>query len=131
MAKIIGLPKLSPTMEEGTLVRWAKKEGDAIDVDELLAEVETDKATMEFRSFDRGTLLTLLVPEGATLKADQPVAIVGNAGEDIAALVAQAGGAAPVTAKAPASASASAPASAPASASAPALRTTSSHPQRR
>ena len=90
MAKIIGLPKLSPTMEEGTLVRWAKAEGDAIDVDDLLAEVETDKATMEFRSFDRGVLLAILVPEGETLKPDQPVAIVGAKGEDVAELVARA-----------------------------------------
>src|SRR5512139_3151431 len=93
MAKIIGLPKLSPTMEEGTLVRWAKKEGEAIEVDDLLAEVETDKATMEFRSFDKGVLLKILKPEGETLKPDQPVAIVGQAGEDISALLAQAGGA--------------------------------------
>ena len=92
MAKIIGLPKLSPTMEEGTLVRWAKKKGDTVEVDELLAEVETDKATMEFRSFDRGVLLELLIPEGETLKPDQPVAIIGNAGEDITALLAQAKG---------------------------------------
>jgi pyruvate dehydrogenase E2 component (dihydrolipoamide acetyltransferase) len=65
MAKIIGLPKLSPTMEEGTLVAWIKQEGDAVDVDDLLAEVETDKATMEFRSFDKGVLLKILVPVGA------------------------------------------------------------------
>ena len=70
MAKIIGLPKLSPTMEEGTLVRWAKSEGETIEVDELLAEVETDKATMEFRSFDRGVLLAILVPAGETLRSD-------------------------------------------------------------
>ena len=88
MAKIIGLPKLSPTMEEGTLVAWAKKEG-AIEVDDLLAEVETDKATMEFRSFDRGVLLKILVPEGETLEPDVPVAIIGKAGEDIADLLAQ------------------------------------------
>ena len=87
MAKIIGLPKLSPTMEEGTLVHWAKKEGDAISVDDLLAEVETDKATMEFRSFDNGVLLKLLVQEGATLAPDQPVAIIGNEGEDISGLL--------------------------------------------
>ncbi|MBW2224169.1 MAG: pyruvate dehydrogenase complex dihydrolipoamide acetyltransferase, partial [Deltaproteobacteria bacterium] len=62
MAKIIGLPKLSPTMEEGTLVAWIKNEGDEVEVDDLLAEVETDKATMEFRSFDRGVLLKILVP---------------------------------------------------------------------
>lgn len=87
MAKIIGLPKLSPTMEEGTLVRWAKKKGDTVEVDELLAEVETDKATMEFRSFDRGVLLEILIPEGETLKPDQPVAIIGQAGEDVSALL--------------------------------------------
>jgi pyruvate dehydrogenase E2 component (dihydrolipoamide acetyltransferase) len=89
MAKIIGLPKLSPTMEEGTLVSWTKQEGDAVEVDDLLAEVETDKATMEFRSFDKGVLLKILVPEGETLEPDVPVAIIGKAGEDIAELLAQ------------------------------------------
>lgn len=89
MAKIIGLPKLSPTMEEGTLVAWAKKEGDEVEVDDLLAEVETDKATMEFRSFDRGVLLKILVPAGETLEPDAPVAIIGKAGEDIGDLLAQ------------------------------------------
>ena len=89
MAKIIGLPKLSPTMEEGTLVAWIKKEGDEVDVDDLLAEVETDKATMEFRSFDRGVLLKILVPEGETLEPDVPVAIIGKAGEDVSELLAQ------------------------------------------
>ena len=89
MAKIIGLPKLSPTMEEGTLVAWSKKEGDEVDVDDLLAEVETDKATMEFRSFDRGVLLKILVPEGETLEPDAPVAIIGKAGEDISELLAE------------------------------------------
>lgn len=89
MAKIIGLPKLSPTMEEGTLVEWTKKEGDEIEVDDLLAEVETDKATMEFRSFDRGVLLKILVPAGETLEPDVPVAIIGKAGEDISALLEQ------------------------------------------
>lgn len=90
MAKIIGLPKLSPTMEEGTLVSWAKQEGEAVEIDDLLAEVETDKATMEFRSFDKGVLLKILAAEGATLAPDQPVAILGQAGEDIAALLEQA-----------------------------------------
>ncbi len=90
MAKIIGLPKLSPTMEEGTLLEWTKKEGDSIDVDDLLAEVETDKATMEFRSFDKGILLKILVPEGETLAPDTPVAIIGKAGEDITSLIEQA-----------------------------------------
>jgi len=124
MAKIIGLPKLSPTMEEGTLVSWAKKEGDEIDIDDLLAEVETDKATMEFRSFDRGVLLKILVPEGVTLEAEVPVAIIGKAGEDISELLAQVeAGAAAVTEAATESAPApaSAPVPAPAPASAPAL----------
>ena len=87
MAKIIGLPKLSPTMEEGTLAQWTKKEGDAVEIDDLLAEVETDKATMEFRSFDRGVLLKILVDEGETLAPDEPVAIIGEEGEDISALL--------------------------------------------
>ena len=97
MAKIIGLPKLSPTMEEGTLVKWVKKEGEEVAVDDLLAEVETDKATMEFRSFDRGVLLKILVPEGETLAPDTPVAIIGNKGEDVSKLLesAKSGGKAP------------------------------------
>src|SRR6516162_4733146 len=89
MAKILDMPKLSPTMEEGVLSAWHKKEGDSVAIDDLLAEVETDKATMEFRSFDKGTLLKILVPAGASVKLGQPVAVVGSPGEDISALVAQ------------------------------------------
>ncbi|MCZ7686017.1 MAG: pyruvate dehydrogenase complex dihydrolipoamide acetyltransferase [Sandaracinaceae bacterium] len=89
MAKIVGLPKLSPTMEEGTLARWAKKEGDRIAVDDLVAEIETDKATMEWRAFDPGVLLKILAEEGAVLLPDAPVAIIGEQGEDIATLLAQ------------------------------------------
>jgi pyruvate dehydrogenase E2 component (dihydrolipoamide acetyltransferase) len=102
MAKVLEMPKLSPTMEEGVLTAWHKKEGDAIAVDDLLAEVETDKATMEFRAFDKGTLLKLLVPAGANVKLGQPVAIVGNAGEDVSALTAQHGGAAKAPSPSPA-----------------------------
>ncbi len=91
MAKILEMPKLSPTMEEGVLSAWHKKAGDTIEVDDLLAEVETDKATMEFRAFDRGTILELLVAAGAVVKLGQPVAIVGNAGEDVSALRESAG----------------------------------------
>jgi pyruvate dehydrogenase E2 component (dihydrolipoamide acetyltransferase) len=90
MAKILEMPKLSPTMEEGVLSAWHKKEGDSIAVDDLLAEVETDKATMEFRSFDKATLLKILVPPGSEVKLGQPVAIVGEAGEDISGLAGQA-----------------------------------------
>ena len=113
MAKIIGLPKLSPTMEEGTLVAWTKKEGDEVDVDDLLAEVETDKATMEFRSFDRGVLLKILVPEGETLEPDVPVAIIGKAGEDVGELIAQVQAAASAPVSAPVAVPAPVPAPVP------------------
>ncbi len=86
MAKVLDMPKLSPTMEEGVLSTWHKKEGDAVGVDDLLAEVETDKATMEFRAFDKGTLLKILVPAGSQVKLGQPVAILGAPGEDISSL---------------------------------------------
>jgi len=100
MAQIIGLPKLSPTMEEGVLVRWTKQEGDKVAPGDLIAEVETDKANMDFNIEDDGVLLKLLVKEGDTVKLGAPVLIIGKAGEDIAALVEQAasgggGGSAP------------------------------------
>jgi pyruvate dehydrogenase E2 component (dihydrolipoamide acetyltransferase) len=102
MAKILDMPKLSPTMEEGVLQAWHKNEGDPVAVDDLLAEVETDKATMEFRAFDKGTLLKILVSAGTNVKLGQAVAILGEAGEDVSELVAKAGGgeAAPAPAKA-------------------------------
>jgi pyruvate dehydrogenase E2 component (dihydrolipoamide acetyltransferase) len=90
MAKLLEMPKLSPTMEEGVLSAWHKNEGDSIEVDDLLAEVETDKATMEFRAFDKGTLLKVLVAPGANVKLGDPVAIVGNVGDDVSALLAKA-----------------------------------------
>src|SRR6184192_2908599 len=87
MAQIIGLPKLSPTMEEGVLVRWVKKEGDKVSPGDLVAEVETDKANMDFTLEDEGVLLKLLVKEGETVKLGAPVAILGKAGEDVSALM--------------------------------------------
>ena len=103
MAQIIGLPKLSPTMEEGVLVRWTKKEGDKVSPGDLVAEVETDKANMDFNIEDEGVLLKFLVKEGETVKLGAPVAIIGKAGEDVAALVQeaqrQASGPRPETAK--------------------------------
>lgn len=97
MAQIIGLPKLSPTMEEGVLVRWTKKEGDKVSPGDLVAEVETDKANMDFNIEDDGVILKVLVKEGDTVKLGAPVMILGKAGEDVAALVEQAssGNAAP------------------------------------
>ena len=123
MAKILDMPKLSPTMEEGQIGSWAKKEGDPVAVDDLLAEVETDKATMEFRSFDQGTLLKILAPAGSIVKLGQPVAILGQAGEDVSMLLAKAGAAPP-----PAQAAPPVPATAPTSGAAPSVATTQAIP---
>src|ERR1051326_3460270 len=112
MAQIIGLPKLSPTMEEGVLVRWTKKEGDKVSPGDLVAEVETDKANMDFNIEDEGVLLKLLVKEGDTVKLGAPVAIIGKAGEDVSKLVAEAGASSAPAAKGPET-SASAPVSGP------------------
>src|SRR5262245_2994173 len=117
MAQIIGLPKLSPTMEEGVLVRWTKKEGDRVSPGDLVAEVETDKANMDFNIEDDGVLLKLLVKEGDTVKLGAPVAILGKSGEDVSALIAEAARQQP---GAPAAASAPKPAAAPAPGPAPA-----------
>jgi pyruvate dehydrogenase E2 component (dihydrolipoamide acetyltransferase) len=112
MAKILEMPKLSPTMEEGVLSAWHKKEGDDVAIDDLLAEVETDKATMEFRAFDKGTLLKILAPAGAQVKLGQPVAILGEPGEDVLALASRAAPpAARATAAAPGPASPPSPSS--------------------
>ena len=78
----IEMPKLSDTMTEGTLVRWIKKVGDNVAVGDVLAEVETDKATMEFESIDEGRIAKLLVPEGAEgVKVNAPIAELSRDGE--------------------------------------------------
>ncbi|HEX3760480.1 MAG TPA: pyruvate dehydrogenase complex dihydrolipoamide acetyltransferase [Kofleriaceae bacterium] len=122
MAQIIGLPKLSPTMEEGVLVRWTKKEGDKVSPGDLVAEVETDKANMDFNIEDEGVLLKFLVKEGDTVKLGAPVAIIGKAGEDIAALLEQAKSAGGAPAAAPAKPAAPAARGAEDSANAPAAQ---------
>src|ERR1700744_3805388 len=86
MASIITMPRLSPTMEEGVLAKWTKKVGDKIQPGDVIAEVETDKANMDFPLEDEGVLLKLLVAEGDTVKLGAPVAIVGDAGEDVSAV---------------------------------------------
>ncbi|MFB9055023.1 2-oxo acid dehydrogenase subunit E2 [Formosa undariae] len=86
MAEIINMPRLSDTMEEGTVATWLKKVGDKISEGDILAEIETDKATMEFESFHEGTLLFIGVQEGETTKVDELLAIIGEEGEDISAL---------------------------------------------
>ena len=83
MAEVINMPRLSDTMEEGTVASWLKKVGDKIEEGDILAEIETDKATMEFESFHEGTLLHIGVQEGETTKVDELLAIIGEEGEDI------------------------------------------------
>ncbi len=83
------MPKLSPTMEEGQISRWLKAEGDAIEANETIAEVDTDKATMEMTSLEDGILLKILVPAGDNAKLNQTIGIIGKAGEDFSALLAE------------------------------------------
>jgi len=118
MAEIIRMPKLSDTMTEGVVAEWHKKIGDEVESGELLAEIETDKATMEFESFQDGVLLHIGVEKGATAPVDSVLCVLGEKGEDIADLLAAASSAAPAsepeTAPAPAPTPAPAPAPAPA-----------------
>ena len=88
MAEVINMPRLSDTMEEGTVATWLKKVGDTVKEGDILAEIETDKATMEFESFHEGILLHIGIAEGETAPVDVLLAIVGEKGEDISSLVA-------------------------------------------
>jgi pyruvate dehydrogenase E2 component (dihydrolipoamide acetyltransferase) len=87
MAEVINMPRLSDTMEEGTVATWLKKVGDKVEEGDILAEIETDKATMEFESFNEGTLLHIGIQEGETAKVDALLAIIGEEGEDISELL--------------------------------------------
>ncbi|WP_034041528.1 pyruvate dehydrogenase complex dihydrolipoamide acetyltransferase [Wocania ichthyoenteri] len=87
MAIVVNMPRLSDTMEEGTVAAWLKKVGDKVEEGDILAEIETDKATMEFESFNEGTLLHIGVQEGETTKVDALLAIIGDEGEDISAML--------------------------------------------
>ncbi len=82
MAVVIRMPKMSDTMTEGVIVSWQKKVGDTVKVGDVLAEVETDKATMELENFEKGTLLYIGIKEGQSVPIDAVIAIVGAAGED-------------------------------------------------
>jgi len=134
------MPALSPTMEKGNLAKWLKKEGDKVKPGDILAEIETDKATMEYEAVDEGTLAKIVVPEGTSdVPVNQLIAVLAGEGEDVKAAAANAGkGAAPAApaaatpatptpaaakpapaAAAPASAPAKQPAAAPAPASHP------------
>ncbi len=113
MATEILMPALSPTMEEGTLAKWLVKEGDTVKSGDILAEIETDKATMEFEAVDDGVIGKILVAEGTeAVKVNTPIAVIGEAGEDMSAS-APAAAAAPEpapAAEAPAPVAAAAPA---------------------
>ena len=112
MAQILEMPKLSDTMTEGVVRKWQKNEGDKIAPGDLVAEVETDKATMDFESFDEGVLLKRLVEDGATVPVGSAIGILGKPGEDISSLLAEAEskkGGGPAPAKPAAAAKASEP----------------------
>ncbi|QJP33361.1 pyruvate dehydrogenase complex dihydrolipoamide acetyltransferase [Nonlabens sp. Ci31] len=87
MAEVINMPRLSDTMEEGVVAAWLKQVGDTVEEGDILAEIETDKATMEFESFQNGTLLHIGVQEGETAPVDQLLCIIGEEGEDISSLL--------------------------------------------
>ena len=87
MATEILMPALSPTMEEGTLAKWLVKEGDSVSSGDIIAEIETDKATMEFESVQEGVLLYIGVKEGDKAPVDSILAILGEEGEDVSSLL--------------------------------------------
>src|SRR5437764_10851085 len=97
----IRMPALSPTMTEGNLTRWLKKEGDEVHSGDVIAEIETDKATMEYEAVDEGRIGKIIVPEGAQgIKVSQPIALLLEEGED-PARIEQTGGGAPAAAPSP------------------------------
>ncbi|WP_238297841.1 biotin/lipoyl-containing protein, partial [Methylobacterium soli] len=92
MATDILMPALSPTMEEGKLAKWLKKEGDTVKSGDVLAEIETDKATMEVEAIDEGVLAKILIQEGTEgVAVNTPIAIIADEGEDVAAAAASGG----------------------------------------
>jgi pyruvate dehydrogenase E2 component (dihydrolipoamide acetyltransferase) len=115
MAVEILMPALSPTMEEGTLAKWLVKEGQAVKSGMIIAEIETDKATMEFEAVDEGVMGKILIAEGtAGVKVNTPIAVLIEDGEDASSVASQPSSAAPVAAKSEAKASDERPVAAPA-----------------
>src|SRR5215211_6538429 len=90
MATKVIMPKLSPTMEEGQISRWLKKEGDKVAMGEPLAEIDTDKATMEMQALANGVLRKILINDGESAPLGQLIAVIGEANEDIASLLSEA-----------------------------------------
>jgi len=124
MAEIVRMPKLSDTMTEGVVAAWHKKVGDEVESGELLAEIETDKATMEFESFQDGVLLHIGVETGSTAPIDSILCVLGDKGEDIQQLLADAEKEAPVVEEAPAAPTPVAPVVSAPAATAPVMATT-------
>ena len=94
------MPALSPTMEKGNLAKWLKKEGDAVKTGDVIAEIETDKATMEYEAIEDGTLAKIVVPEGtADVPVNQLIAVMAQEGEDVKAAASAAGKGAPAAGK--------------------------------
>src|SRR6185436_3478604 len=90
MATKVIMPKLSPTMEEGQISRWLKKEGDKVSMGEPLAEIDTDKATMEMQALTNGVLRKIIINEGQSAPLGQLIAVIGEPNEDIASLLSEA-----------------------------------------
>src|ERR1700680_4824016 len=108
------MPALSPTMEKGNLAKWLKKEGDKVKAGDILAEIETDKATMEYEAIDEGVIAKILVPEGtADIAVNQPIAVLATEGEDVKAAAAGAAAAVSTKPASPASGPHPAPAAPP------------------
>src|SRR6187200_790235 len=96
------MPALSPTMEKGNLAKWLKKEGEKVKPGDVIAEIETDKATMEYEAIDDGVLAKIVVPEGTQdVPVNQLIAVLAEEGEDVKAAAAAAGKGAAPAAKAP------------------------------
>jgi pyruvate dehydrogenase E2 component (dihydrolipoamide acetyltransferase) len=123
MAEIVRMPKMSDTMTEGVIAKWHKKVGDTVKSGELMAEIETDKATMDYESFNAGTVLYLGAQEGQAVQVNGVLAVVGNKGEDYKALLDGAGSAAQTGGKTEAKPAASAQPAATATATATAIDT--------
>ena len=114
MAEVILMPRLSDTMTEGVIAAWHKNVGDAVKKGDLLAEIETDKATMELESYQEGVLLHIGTTKGGKLQVNDLLAIIGKAGEDVASLIASVSAGAPAPATEPAPAATATTAAAPA-----------------
>jgi pyruvate dehydrogenase E2 component (dihydrolipoamide acetyltransferase) len=127
MAEVVKMPKMSDTMTEGVLAKWHKKVGDKVKAGDVLAEVETDKATMDFESYQEGTLLFIGVPEGQSVPVDAVIAVIGAEGEDYKSALSSPEASEAAPAQPAAEEKAAAPAEAPKAEAAPAAKVDTSN----